>query len=61
MKIMKGFGVSKAINLDGGGSSTMIVKQEGELTMLNHPADLHKPLDKLIRPVFNTVLVVERH
>ena len=61
MHIMKGFGVSKAINLDGGGSSTMIVKQDGALTMLNHPADLHKPLDKLIRPVFNSVLVVERH
>lgn len=60
MHIMRGFGVVKAINLDGGGSSTMIVKQNGELTMLNHPADLHKPLDKLIRPVYNTVLVVKR-
>ena len=61
MHIMKGFGVTKAINLDGGGSSTMIVKQDGALTMLNHPADLHKPLEKLIRPVFNSVLVVERN
>lgn len=61
MHIMKSFGVTKAINLDGGGSSTMIVKQDGALTMLNHPADLHKPLEKLIRPVFNSVLVVERN
>lgn len=60
MLIMKHFGVDKAINLDGGGSSTMIVKQNGELTMLNHPADLHKPLEKLIRPVYNSVLVVAR-
>ncbi len=53
-------GAIKAINLDGGGSSTFIVRKEDELTMLNHPADLHRPLEDLIRPVFNSIIIVSR-
>ncbi len=53
-------GAVTALNLDGGGSSTFIVKKEGKLQMLNHPADLHRPLEDLIRPVFNSIIVVSR-
>ena len=60
MRIMQSFGVEKALNLDGGGSSTMIVEQDGDLTMLNHPADLQRPLEKLIRPVYNSVLITKK-
>ena len=60
MRIMQSFGVEKALNLDGGGSSTMIVEQDGDLTMLNHPADLPRPLEKLIRPVYNSVLITKK-
>ncbi len=51
-------GAVTALNLDGGGSSTFIVKKEDGLTMLNHPADLHRPMEDLIRPVFNSIIVV---
>jgi len=57
---MQYFGAKKAINLDGGGSSTFIVKQEGELTMLNRPADLMRPDEPLIREIFNSILVVKK-
>ncbi len=53
-------GAVKALNLDGGGSSTFIVEKDGELTMLNHPADLNRPMEDLIRPVFNSIIVVCR-
>jgi len=57
---MQYFGAKKAINLDGGGSSTFIVKQEGELTMLNRPADLERPNEPLIREIFNSILIVKK-
>ncbi len=54
-------GAVRGINLDGGGSSTFIVKNgEGMLEMLNHPADLHRPTEDLIRDVFNTIILVKR-
>jgi len=59
-RAMQYFGAKKAINLDGGGSSTFIVKQEGELTMLNRPADLERPNEPLIREIFNSILIVKK-
>ena len=53
-------GMVNAINLDGGGSSTFIVKKEEELTMLNRPADLMRPDEPLIREIFNSILVVKK-
>lgn len=59
-RIMQYFGVEKAINLDGGGSSTFIVKKDNKLTMLNRPADLERPNEPLIREIFNSILVVKK-
>lgn len=59
-RAMQYFGAKKAINLDGGGSSTFIVKQDEELTMLNRPADLERPNEPLIREIFNSILVIKK-
>lgn len=59
--LLKAHGAVRGINLDGGGSSTFIVKgEDGELTMLNHPADLHRPTEDLIRDVFNSIIIVRK-
>ena len=59
--LLKAHGAVRGINLDGGGSSTFIVKtDDGELTMLNHPADLHRPTEDLIRNVFNSIIIVKK-
>ena len=59
--LLKAHGAVRGINLDGGGSSTFIVKtDDGELTMLNHPADLHRPTEDLIRDVFNSIIIVKK-
>ena len=60
-RLLKNHGAVRGINLDGGGSSTFIVKtDDGELTMLNHPADLHRPTEDLIRDVFNSIIIVKK-
>ncbi|MBR6790994.1 MAG: phosphodiester glycosidase family protein [Oscillospiraceae bacterium] len=59
-RAMQYFGAKKAINLDGGGSSTFIARKDGELTMLNFPADLNYPGKVVVREVFNGVLVVKK-
>lgn len=59
-RLMQYFGAKKAINLDGGGSSTFLVNIDGEMTMLNRPADLHRPTEPLIRPIFNSVQIIKR-
>lgn len=46
--------------MDRGESSTFIVKQEEELTMLNRPADLERPNEPLIREIFNSILIVKK-
>lgn len=59
--LLKEHGAVRGVNLDGGGSSTFIVKTgEGKHEMLNHPADLHRPFDDLVRDVFNSILVVKK-
>lgn len=59
--LLKSHGAVVGLNLDGGGSSTFIVENEaGKLEMLNHPADLHRPTEDLIRDVFNTIILVQR-
>jgi exopolysaccharide biosynthesis protein len=59
--LLKAHGAVRGINLDGGGSSTLIVQNEdGELTMLNHPADLHRPTEDLIRDVFNSIIIIKK-
>jgi len=60
-KLLLEHGAVRGLNLDGGGSSTFIVEsEEGALEMLNHPADLHRPTEDLIRDVFNSIILIER-
>lgn len=49
-----------ALNTDGGGSSTFIVRKNDNLEMLNHPADLARPMEDLIRPLFDTLIVCSK-
>ena len=49
-----------AMNTDGGGSSTFIVRINDELRMLNHPADLYRPMEDLIRPLFDSLIFYEK-
>ncbi len=59
--LLKEHGAVRGVNLDGGGSSTFIVKKDdGTHEMLNHPADLHRPFDDLVRDVFNSILIVRK-
>lgn len=60
-KLLISHGAVSGLNLDGGGSSTFIVENaSGELEMLNHPADLARPTEDLIRDVFNSILIVKK-
>jgi exopolysaccharide biosynthesis protein len=58
-RIMQALGATDAINLDGGGSCTFLIKTEDDFNMLNIPADLHRPTAKLIREVYNTILLTK--
>jgi exopolysaccharide biosynthesis protein len=54
-KIMFDLGASSALNVDGGGSSTMCtVSQEGKITTKNSPSDFS------LRRVYNSILVVKK-
>lgn len=53
--LCKGAGCHNAINLDGGGSSTFVIKDEtGGFTVLN------KPSDGQLRPVINGLVVIKK-
>lgn len=58
--LLREHGAVRGLNLDGGGSSTFIVKKGDTHEMLNHPADLHRPFDDLIRDVFDSILIVKK-
>lgn len=57
---LKKLGATEALNLDGGGSSTFLVRKGEDFDLLNNPADLVRPTEKLIRPIFNSVLLVKK-
>jgi exopolysaccharide biosynthesis protein len=59
-RLMTFLGARTAINLDGGGSSTILVDEKGELVMLNRPADLVRPDANLIRPIFNSIQIIQK-
>jgi len=59
-RMMQTLGAKKAINIDGGGSSTFLINIDGEMTMLNRPADLVRPTEALIRPIFNSIQVIQK-
>lgn len=59
-EILIGMGADRAINMDGGGSSIVITKDENGFNVRNTPADLVRPRAKLIRKEFNGLLVVKK-
>jgi len=59
-KLMIAEGAEIAVNTDGGGSSTFIV-EDGGLKMLNHPADLVRPDEDLIRPLFDSLIIYRKN
>ncbi len=56
----KKLGATEALNLDGGGSSIFLVRDGEKFNMLNVPADIARPFDCLIRPIFNSVLIAKK-
>lgn len=53
-------GADRALNLDGGGSSIVYIKQNGQFELQSNPADLFRPNAKLIRKEFNCLIVTEK-
>ncbi len=53
-------GAVRAVNLDGGGSSVMYLRQDGALRLQNRPADLFRPNDCIIREEFDCLLFCEK-
>ena len=58
-KIMKWLGSENALNLDGGGSTTMYVKSKNNSGVVNHPSDNGKFDEKGERSVVNAVLFIK--
>jgi exopolysaccharide biosynthesis protein len=52
---MRWLGCSSAINLDGGGSSTMYIKDSG---VVNYPSDNNQHDHEGERPVSNAILIL---
>lgn len=57
-RFMQKLGAESAINLDGGGSSTFLVWEKDKFKIKNRPADLFRPDEKLIRPIYNSLQIV---
>ncbi len=60
--IMRGLGATDMVNLDGGGSATMFLRPAGEqkFALQNRPADIDRPNDCLIRPIYNSILLYSK-
>jgi len=56
--VMRWLGCCDAVNLDGGGSSTMYVRGKGEGGIVNHPSDNGRFDAQGQRPVANAILVL---
>lgn len=54
-RVMRWLGCSDAINLDGGGSSTMYIKDSG---VVNYPSDNHRHDHDGQRPVSNAIILL---
>lgn len=57
-RIMRWMGCSEAINLDGGGSTTMYVHDRPSNGVVNYPSDNHRHDHEGQRPVSNAILVL---
>ena len=51
--ILKAFGAAEALNLDGGGSATFVIKEDGAFKAVNRPGGT-------LRPVVNGVAIIKR-
>ena len=51
--VLKAFGAAEALNLDGGGSATFVIKEDGAFKAVNRPGGT-------LRPVVNGVAVIKR-
>ena len=58
---MKALGAVNAINLDGGGSSTFLVKGEEGFKIRNFPVDARTPGVVGVREIFNTLLILAKN
>lgn len=58
--MLRAFGATDAINLDGGGSSVVYTKGADGFELRTNPADLFRPTEKLIREEYNCLLVVQK-
>ncbi|MCQ2295076.1 MAG: phosphodiester glycosidase family protein [Bacteroidales bacterium] len=57
--IMRWLGCCDAVNLDGGGSTTMFVRGFGTNGIVNHPSDNGRFDERGQRPVANAIMVVK--
>lgn len=57
--IMKKLGAQTALNLDGGGSSIMLRRNAFKLDVVNNPADLFRPTERLIREGYNSIQIIK--
>lgn len=57
--MMRWLGCTDAVNLDGGGSSTMYIKDYGLNGIVNHPSDNGLFDERGQRPVANAIMVVK--
>lgn len=53
-------GAISALNLDGGGSATMLINKSEQMILVNHPTDLDNPDIDTIRPVYNSLVVINK-
>ena len=53
-------GADRALNLDGGGSSAVYTKTDGEFKLRTVPADLFFPNDMLIRKDYNALFIIAK-
>lgn len=58
--LLKNEGAENGLNLDGGGSCTLLLWQDGKFVLQNKPADLVRPDAALIREIFDSVQIVAR-
>ena len=45
---MQDYGCDEALNLDGGGSSIMLLEKEGELKVMNRPSGKYRPVPVML-------------
>ena len=58
--LLKKEGVKEGLNLDGGGSSTILTWDGEKFNMLNLPVDAARPGEVLVREVYNTLQVIAK-